>query len=547
VPRLSSARRLLRVKQSGEELSDIRTEAGRLKGKRFAPSKYYKSNQFFLGLDDSGKPVYEDDSTWKSWNQKIIGPTQTGKGVFIGVQIDQAIRKGYCAIVIDPKPDKHLKAIMKQACQDTGRNFVELDLNPGHPGQWAPFAGGAPRERRARMYYALSLNDTGKESDFYKAKERSVIDDLLFPKEKVGLSPDPTRPNVEWDWTIGRMLELLDRPAIEDDVRRTLSLLSEWNSIDTFSPDLKRGQAFSVERALLNNDVVYVRASLMDRNILKAASVLIMEMVQELMRLYKNGRPQGSHIFLLIDEVKFMISDQLANALATCVGFDSNISIAYQSILDLQDLDDANVNAKTVENSVNINCKLTLCYQAANAETAMWAEELSGTQLKAVTGGESVKVGRHGVEKWTEERSIVRQEAPIISHNTMLMLPQMVGVLFRPATIATVLYTAWVAVDGVEEIPYISPDTDDAMPIPDMSDGKFDPPPPPAETKKEKQKQTQAQKPQRTKSRQQRDRPSPADRRRQSKGPMHISHKQVTEELERLQRDSDSSSRSKKV
>ncbi|EON6793932.1 hypothetical protein BL400_RS28755, partial [Escherichia coli] len=51
-PRISAAWRNWGVMQSGDALSDIRTEVNRLKAKNFLPSNYYKEDEFFFGLDE---------------------------------------------------------------------------------------------------------------------------------------------------------------------------------------------------------------------------------------------------------------------------------------------------------------------------------------------------------------------------------------------------------------------------------------------------------------------------------------------------------------
>lgn len=427
VPHISSWFHRIRVRQSGDALSDIRAEKARLNSKNFLPTKYYKKDMFFMGIDERDKPVYIPDKTWKTWNQKIIGPTQTGKGVHIGVQVDQAIRKNMTVIIIDPKPDAHLEDIMRQACEGSGRALVSLDLNHSGQGKWAPFAGGAMRDIRSRLMYAFGLMDSGDESDFYKAAEREVIDKLL--------------PN--WDGQLDSLKKDLQEPRYKDVTKRVLSYLGEWMTVDTFNP--RKGRGFSVARSLENNAVVYVRSSLDDPVVVKAATVLIMEVVQELRRLYKEKK-RDHHLFFAIDEVRFMISDMLADALATVVGFNANLMIAYQSIKDLRGLKDKSLDPDAIEESVNVNCKLTLCYMAANTETAEWAAEMSGIVQKSIGQFEQVRVTKHGAEVWGDQRMLAKAEENYISSNVMRMLPERVGVMFVPNELARLVYTCWIPV-----------------------------------------------------------------------------------------------------
>jgi len=425
LPRSSAFFRRFRVRQSGDELSDIRAEKERFSPKEFLPRRFYKKGLFFYGLDENNDPVYVPDEVWKTQNQKIIGPTQTGKGVNLGVQIDQAIRKGMTVIAIDPKPDKHLPHIMAQACRDAGREFIYLDLNDENGPGWAPFLGGTPRDRRNRVLYAFGLTDTGSESDFYKVKEREIIDRIL----------------PQWDGHLETLSATLHHPDYLEDTKRTRGYLNEWLFVRSFAPE--KGLGVSIEKVLEENAVLYVRGSLKDSTVIKGATVFIMEVVQELMRLYSDGRRQD-HLYFVIDEVRFMISDMLADALATVVGFDANIAIAYQSTLDIRNLKDQTLNAGAIEQSININCKTTLCYMAMDTETAQWASELSGTRLKSVTRMEGVKVLRHGGEIWDDKRMMNKVEECFIPANTFRMLPERTGVLFMPTELARVIYTCWV-------------------------------------------------------------------------------------------------------
>ena len=90
-PRFSSWFIFRRVSQRGDFVSDIRAEANRFRERNFQPDKHYQAGQVFLGLKENGSPLRVKVGDWKAWNQRIVGPTQTGKGVFFGVQLDQSM------------------------------------------------------------------------------------------------------------------------------------------------------------------------------------------------------------------------------------------------------------------------------------------------------------------------------------------------------------------------------------------------------------------------------------------------------------------------
>ena len=106
-PHFSSWYIFRRVSQRGDQVSDIRAEADRYREKNFRPGKYYKARKMFIGLHQDNKPLYVAMEDWKNWNQRLVGATQTGKGILFGVQLDQSVRQGFCTVFFDVKPDKH--------------------------------------------------------------------------------------------------------------------------------------------------------------------------------------------------------------------------------------------------------------------------------------------------------------------------------------------------------------------------------------------------------------------------------------------------------
>ena len=80
VPKWSSLKRRFTVRQSGDELSDIRVETHRLTQKQFDPRDYYQAGQFFFGLDANNHPVYERDEDWKNAQSTLCGTHTNRKG-----------------------------------------------------------------------------------------------------------------------------------------------------------------------------------------------------------------------------------------------------------------------------------------------------------------------------------------------------------------------------------------------------------------------------------------------------------------------------------
>ena len=429
VPKISALKRRFRVRQSGDELSDIRVEANRMQAKNFHPNDYYQPDDIFFGLDEQGKPISVKEDIWKVQNQRYIGPTQTGKGVLIGVQLDQAIRHNHTVIFIDPKPDPYAFSIMKQACLEANRAFVALDLNDEQVFslKYELFAGGSYRDRLGRFIACAKLESTGNESDYYHRKERAILNEV-FPKEPFSLRT---------------LLGLLEQEPYQEKTGTSCSMIREMlhvRSLDV-SPD---EDTLNLAEILRDNQVLYVRSSLHDSVVKAASTMLITEVIQEVMRLKAE---RHSHVFLVIDEIAFLISETIADALATMTSFDAHLCLAYQSEGDLLNGHDTKINWKAIAQRVKTNSKIHLYYRAEEFDTAQIMADKSGTQVKAVTRAQRVSMGRHLEETWEGDRDIHGVEEAFIHPNVAMTLPERVGVFFQPTQTAQVLYTSWVPVE----------------------------------------------------------------------------------------------------
>jgi hypothetical protein len=149
VPRLSRLFQRRLVRQEDHQRSDMRLEVGKLKTRDFEPRRHYMAGEVFIGLDTAGQPIYLPGKTFRETHMQVVGPTRFGKGVLLGVMLEQAIEAGGSVIYIDPKADKFVPYIMADACERAGRKLIYIDLT-GEDTRWAPFEGGSLRDRRSQ-------------------------------------------------------------------------------------------------------------------------------------------------------------------------------------------------------------------------------------------------------------------------------------------------------------------------------------------------------------------------------------------------------------
>jgi len=359
----------------------------------------------------------------------VIGPTRFGKGVLLNTILDQCIHLGHTTIAVDPKGDKFMPFIMAKAAKDSGRRFIYLDLNPTGRGSWAPFEGGAERDRRARVISAFKLGQSGTDADVYKARERSILDEIA--EESHG--------------RIKAMISALEARGLKDEARNLYDNLKEWARVDTFSP--KKGAGLSVEKSLLNNAVIYIKGSIRDQLVRHATRVLITEIVQEIGRLSESGQLPAPQITLAVDEVRFVIGNELVDALATIAGMGCNMVLSHQSVMDLRNLDDKSLNAMAVERSFVNNCQLKVLYKAADPETSKWGADLSGTRNISVPQMQRLNVNHWGGEQFEGQRAINQVEESFITQNELIALEPRTGILYQPNALPQPIFTAWVPVD----------------------------------------------------------------------------------------------------
>jgi len=436
LPRISSWLRALRIVQPTEAASDIRDEIDAYRALDFHPAAHYRPGQVLVGLTPEGEAVHVELAEWTEINKTVVGATRYGKGITFQIWAEQGIARGDTVILVDPKRDRFLPRVLRQAAEASGRRFIALDLSdPDSPGAWSPFQGGSAADRRARFFDIMELTDRGTDADHYKALAREQLFDL-FEAGAVTTLPS----------LLAKVAEL---SATDEDRAKALSTvrarLKEWAGTAKLCP--KTGKGFKVERSLTDAAVVYVVGSLDDGVIRAATRAFIQEVIQEARRL---APQRASHLSLFIDEMKFLASDTIVKALATIAGFNAKIITAYQNFGDLLNPDDTRLDGRAVLQSVQVNSQIKLIFGGTDPDTALWVAEASGTRMKKITRFERTEINRSGGETWARQRMLADQEEALIPVNTVLALPRRVAVLLRPKHLAQVVCVSPVPVVAAE-------------------------------------------------------------------------------------------------
>lgn len=90
-----------------------------LRSNKFMP-KDALGKPYIHGLNETEEPIQEPIKIFEG-GTAIIGTTQAGKGITLGIVVTQAIVRGDTVIVIDPKGSKRLQRNIFEACKEAGR------------------------------------------------------------------------------------------------------------------------------------------------------------------------------------------------------------------------------------------------------------------------------------------------------------------------------------------------------------------------------------------------------------------------------------------
>ena len=440
-PRISSWFRRWRVKQMNDTLSDIRTEMDGMKAKDYDPRDYFKDDYMFMGLDENDQPIYIHDDTFKKNHAKILGPSQTGKGVMQGLIIAQAIKKGWGTWFNDLKPDDFIYSIMVQSCKDYGREPpLVVDLTGFNDAlKYAPFENGTAKERQARITKAFKIEDGGTIADYHMANNRMMLMKIFSL----------------WDGSLKQLLKILEgkHPGVDDNLRLFIKEKAEnlcvrameWCQETALTP--KKGTGFNVKDALMNNRVVYVLGSMDDKRV-RAANIALLD---EIVQVAKREKLPG-HTFVDIDEVRFIASDLLADSLATLLSKHISMAIAYQSRNDTKNLTDQSLNAQSIQSGIETNTQLVISHRTEDEESTTWICEKTGTIAKTLTKLESVETNDWGAEEWEGKRMVGQVEDYLITPNKLKAMPPRICVIAQPGVLATVCYTCFIPLREFTEL-----------------------------------------------------------------------------------------------
>lgn len=373
----------------------------------FDPRNYFSDGEFFIGLDETGQPIYWPGSLP---HVSVCGTTGSGKGRELQVLSAQAVRNGEALVYLDPKDDEWAAHAVFSACREAEKPYFFIRLLPENPPQFDLLEGCRAWQIEELFTSAMDLGDKGKGSDFFKAKDRAAAAAAAQLAADGGL-------------TLADLFKKMDDEFWNKEAPGFLGKLREIAGVTASSG--KGG--FSLPRLVEEGGGAVIVGS-MTLQAVKRVQQMVFVRIQQLAT--ERDRMAGPHrvVCVVADEAKYHISRPVLQGLGASRDKGMRVILAYQSFLDLRDCPD-DMDPEMVVGGILENTPCKLVYRVEDPETAEWLAKKSG---KILVDDETRKLQKNVAlaETVDAERSIRQAEAYLIDENKILNFPPGWGALY---------------------------------------------------------------------------------------------------------------------
>jgi MFS family permease len=368
---------------------------------------YFRKGDYFLGLEEGGKPVY-----WEGRlpHVQVTGTTGVGKGVALGMLSAQALLNGAGVLFIDPKDDEWGPSVVFDAARRAGVSYRFIDLRPTAPAQLNLFAGATASEIEELFLAGFGLSDKGEPADFYRVADRqagSLVSQIAADGQHTPAS-----------------LYRQVRASIDEDAPYFAGLLAEMAGV----PAVNGRGGFDLAEVLEKGGAVYVVGSMRNAKVLRLQRMVLIRLIQLAERRDRTTTEKPRAVLAVLDELKTQISRPAMEALQAARDKGVSVVMAHQAIADLRDCP-ADMDPDAVVGGVMENGKLKLAYRVQDPDTAEWLAAKSGL-IQVDDEMRLVKKSLALAESVDGERSIRQAERFLVDQNMLQHLPDKVGVVY---------------------------------------------------------------------------------------------------------------------
>lgn len=391
-------------------LTDVRTLAF---GERvhFDPVEYFAPakarDAVFLGLDEQGEPIYIARDIWKKTNIQILGVPGSGKSVMATNALVQcAAGYGDAVVYFDPKNDEFAPHVFRSQCD----RFQLVDLRKGKPAQINPFGGISTYDLENLLIAGFNLAENNDIADFHKVNEQHAAKLIArqFPEGDANISS-----------ILAAAHQLPDELKKEaKGFIRKLENVAELSALQTAG-------GVNIEAVLNGGGVLYIVGSTEDESVIRLQKMLFARCVQII-----NGREQPAQVApvnLMVDEIKYLLSKYVVNALGTVRSKGAHLLLAHQSLGDFGQCG-ADLNPDFVRTGITDNTPVRWFYRASNYESAEWASQQTG-EILVDTERRKVSSERGNVELVGHDVQLQQDKRYLFDTNMIQHMPDGFAVL----------------------------------------------------------------------------------------------------------------------
>ncbi|EEO7208523.1 TraM recognition domain-containing protein [Salmonella enterica subsp. enterica serovar Rubislaw] len=396
----------------------------------FSTAQARQQQAVFLGKDEQGQPVLVPREAWRKTNVQILGLPGSGKSVMATNALIRCVRDfGDSVVYFDPKGDAWAPHVFRVHCP----KFTLLDLRPGKPAQLNLFRDLDTDTLRNLLISGFNLSETGDVADHYRISEQKAA--------KLIAEQFPQGANIQQILAAAYALP----EALKKDVKGLITKLENVADLSVLQTDT----GIDVAEIINAGGCLYVIGSMNDESVIRVQKMLFARCAQII--ISRDNLREWPHVSMMLDEIKYLLSKYVLNALGTLRSQGCNLLLAHQSLGDFgqcgQDL-----SADFVKTAVLDNTPLRWFYRAASHESAQWAAKQTGTIRVDV---EHRRISREAgnVEHISGESYIQKEERPMFDVNTLQNLPDGFAVTVMPGiSVARLAFSSPLRVER-QEIP----------------------------------------------------------------------------------------------
>ncbi len=355
-----------------------------------------------LGLDANSKAVTVPRAVWVKSHVQVMGPPGTGKGVEVGITLSQAIGYGDAVYWFDPKNDQWASSVMAAACEKAGVPFVLVNLQRGQPAQINPFHNVTRDELYELLETGFSLGERGTDADHYRLGDRDAAWELCQMVDKPSISA----------LELYRMA--LDRlpETVLDKAKGFMSKLKELTRLTA----TQTAEGVDMRDFVERGGCLYVVGHTRDDVVIRMQRMLVMRLVQMREAMPHHQR----HVTGFLDEIKYLLSKPVLNALGTVRDKGMNFLLAHQSMGDLGAV--PNVELESARREFLDCTPIRWFYRNKDFDVAEWISNMTSKTLAEVER-RSVTRNEGYAERIEPEVVLMDKQRNLIDTNQVQNLP----------------------------------------------------------------------------------------------------------------------------